>query len=53
MFIYYNEHGQFTFKKFKPYEIIPIWKDTEHTELDYAIRLYGTIKVEKNKKEIY
>lgn len=51
MFIYYNEHGQFTFKKFKPYEIIPIWKDTEHTELDYAIRLYGTIKVEKNKKK--
>lgn len=51
MFVYYNEHGQFTFKRFKAYEIIPIWKDTEHTELDYAIRIYVTIEVEKNNKK--
>lgn len=51
LFIYYNEHGQFTFKKFKPYEVIPVWKDSEHTELDYAIRMYVTIKLEKKKKK--
>lgn len=47
LFIYYDEHGQFTFKRFKPYEIIPIWKDSEHTELNYVIRVYTTIKIEK------
>ena len=51
MFIYYDEHGQFTFKRFKGYEVIPIWKDTEHTELNYVIRTYVTIKVEKKKKK--
>ena len=51
MFVYYNEQGQFTFKRFKAYEVIPIWKDSEHTELDYAIRIYVTIKVEKKKKK--
>lgn len=51
LFIYYNEHGQFTFKKFKPYEVIPVWKDSEHTELDYVIRMYVTIKLEKKKKK--
>lgn len=51
LFIYYNEHGRFTFKKFKPYEVIPVWKDSEHTELDYAIRMYVTIKLEKKKKK--
>ena len=51
MFVYYNEQGQFTFKRFKAYEVIPVWKDSEHTELDYAIRIYVTIKVEKKKKK--
>lgn len=51
LFIYYDEHGQFTFKRFKPYEIIPIWKDSEHTELNYAIRVYTTIKIGKNNKK--
>lgn len=40
LFIYYDEQGEFTFKRFKPYEIIPGWKDSEHTQLDYAIRVF-------------
>ena len=28
---YYNEHGEFTFKRFKPFEIIPGWADADHT----------------------
>lgn len=51
MFIYYDEHGKFTFKRLKGYEVIPVWKDSEHTELNYAIRIYVTIKVEKKKKK--
>jgi len=46
LFIYYDEHGEFTFKRFKPYEIIPGWKDAEHTVLDYAIRIYEVISYE-------
>lgn len=37
---YYNEQGELKFKKFEPYEILPFWKDAEHTELDYAARVY-------------
>ena len=43
LFLYYDEHGEFTFKRFKPYEIIPGWSDTEHTILEYAIRIYEVI----------
>lgn len=37
---YYNEFGELCFKKFEPYEILPFWKDAEHTILDFAVRLY-------------
>lgn len=48
---YYDEQGEFAVKRFKPYEIIPMWKDAEHTILDAAIRVYEVLgyegKVEK------
>ena len=31
---------KFIFKRFRPWEIIPGWKDAEHTELEYFIRIY-------------
>jgi SPP1 family phage portal protein len=37
---YYNEQGELKFKKFESYEVLPFWKDAEHTELDFAVRLY-------------
>jgi len=43
MHIYYDENGQFTFKRFKPSEIIPGWRDAEHTVLDYVIRVYEIV----------
>lgn len=49
IFVHYNEHGQFTFKRFKPYEVIPVWFDSEHERLNYLIRIYETIK-KVNKK---
>lgn len=40
LYVYYNELGEFKFKKFNPYELVPGWKDAEHTELEYMIRHY-------------
>ena len=37
---YYDEHGNFKFKRFHPWEILPFWRDEEHTELDFAVRVY-------------
>lgn len=36
---YYSEN-ELKFKKFPAYEILPFWKDTAHTELEMAVRLY-------------
>lgn len=52
LFLYYNEHGEFTFKRFKPYEIIPGWQDEEHTILDYAIRVYEVIVYEGRQEKV-
>lgn len=40
LYVYYNERGELSFQRFKPYEILPFWKDADHTELDCAVRLY-------------
>lgn len=53
MFVYYNDKGELDFKRLPAYEVIPIWKDTEHTKLDYAIRIYTTIQVDKNDKRTF
>jgi len=56
---YYNELGEFCFKKFLPYEILPFWQDAEHTMLEFALRLYeveayeGDREVIIEKVEIY
>ena len=56
---FYDENGEFAFKRFKPYEIIPLWKDAEHTILDAAIRLYeilayeGTLEKVITKVEVF
>ena len=52
LFIYYNEHGEFTFKRLKPFEVIPGWKDAEHTILDYAIRIYEVIVYEGQQEKV-
>lgn len=43
LFPCYDEKGEFTFKRFSPKEIIAGWRDSEHTVLDYAIRIYEVI----------
>ncbi|MDD3049728.1 MAG: phage portal protein [Candidatus Cloacimonetes bacterium] len=49
---YYNEQGVFSFKRFKPYEIIPGWADAEHTILDYVIRLFEVTAYEGETEKV-
>ena len=37
----YVDDGKLKFKELPATEILPIWKDNEHTELNYAIRFYS------------
>ena len=43
---YYDEQGKFAFKRFRPFEILPMWKDADHTIMDAAIRVYEVIAYE-------
>lgn len=40
LYPYYTEAGEFAFRLFPAYEILPFWKDSERTMLDFAVRLY-------------
>ena len=40
LYVYYNEQGEFSFRRFEPYECLPLWKDAEHIILDCLIRVY-------------
>lgn len=56
---HYDCDGQLVFRKFAPYEILPFWKDSDHTVLDFAVRIYqvevyeGEIEKIIEKVEIY
>jgi SPP1 family phage portal protein len=56
---HYNEVGELCFKKFESYEILPFWKDAEHTDLECAVRIYqvegyeGVTEVTIDKIEVY
>ena len=52
LYVYYNEYGEIAFKKIKPFEVIPGWKDAEHTVLDYAIRIYEVVVYEKKQEKV-
>ena len=49
---YYDEQGEFAIKRFKPYEVIPMWKDAEHTILDAAIRVYEVVAYEGKTEKV-
>lgn len=53
LYPHYDEQGEFAVKRFKPYEIIPMWKDADHTILDAAVRVYEILAYEgRNEKVI-
>ena len=59
LYPYYTQTGEFSFRMFPGYEILPFWQDNEHTILDFAVRLYlvvgyeGTSPVIIEKVEVY
>lgn len=59
LYPYYNANGQFTFKLFKGYEILPFWTDNSHTELESFVHIYtmreyeGDKEVEKEYADLY
>lgn len=52
LYVCYDDAGQLTFKRFKPYEMIPGWKDADHTQLEYCIRAYEVIAFEGTDEKI-
>ena len=59
LFLTYDEEGKLAFRMFHGYEILPFFKDREHTVLDFAVRLYlvegyeGQIPKLYEKVEVY
>jgi SPP1 family phage portal protein len=49
---YYDDNGEFAVKRFKPYEVIPMWKDAEHTVLDAAVRWYEVVAYEGKTEKV-
>ena len=42
IYLHYDAFGHLRMKRFDPLEVIPFWADSDHTELDMAVRLYRT-----------
>lgn len=40
LYPFYDENGEFRFTRFEPFEILPFWKDAEHTMLEFVVRVY-------------
>jgi len=52
LYVYYDSNGEIAFKRFKPYEVMPFWKDAEHTELDFVVRIYDINSYEGEKEVV-
>ena len=52
LYPYYDEDGNFKLKRFDPFEILPFWKDTDHTELDCFVRVYKAFIYEGRNEKI-
>ena len=59
LYPHYDETGALVFRLFPAYEILPFWRDSEHTELDCAVRFYevqgydGSTPVTIQKAELF
>ncbi len=52
IYVYYDEYGEINFKGFKPWEVIPIWKDREHNELKEVIRVFQSTIYDGGKEKV-
>lgn len=53
LYPYYDENGEFKFKRFHPWEIKVFWKDDDKTEIDCFIRYYEQIGYEGTIKRVW
>ena len=52
VYLYINEAGALCSKVFPSEQMLPFWKDDEHTELDFIVRTYEIEVYEGKRKEI-
>lgn len=52
LYPHYDEYGNFNIKRFRPWEIIPYWQDSDRTVLNFAIRLYEELVYTGDKEEV-
>lgn len=50
LYVYYDELGNFSLKKFKSEQIKPFWKDDDHTEMYGFLRVYDEMIYQDGKK---
>lgn len=51
LYVYYNDFGVFSLKKFPSEQILPFWVDEEHTEIAAFLRVYQESIYMNGKKE--
>ena len=52
LYVYFDRKGNPQFKRIRPFELIPGWADSEHTSLDYAVRVYDTLCYEGRRERL-
>jgi SPP1 family phage portal protein len=52
LYVYFDETGILSFKKFPSEQILPFWKDNEHTEIAAFLRIYKETIYMNGKKEV-
>jgi SPP1 family phage portal protein len=52
LYVYFDETGVLSFKKFPSEKILPFWKDNEHTEIAAFLRIYKETIYMNGKKEV-
>lgn len=51
LFPYYNNAGELAFAMFPAHEVLPLWADSEHTELDCAVHFFPVYAYNDNGEE--
>ena len=52
LLVYYDEQGKLQFKRCAPEEVIPLWADSDHTELDAVVRSYSVEQYKSGVKKL-
>ena len=59
MYVYIGADGKLKFQRFAPHEVLPFWRDSEHEDLECAVRVYkvsayeGKTPVTVEKAEVF